>query len=502
MENNRSVAFTGMVDLVSEKIGGKTISASDEFFAEKENLLKPGRGVYISDKYTDRGKWMDGWETRRRRTPGNDWCIIKMGLPGVVRGVDIDTNHFLGNNPAYASVDAIRLDDVEDESSLDNHEGWTEILPRNPLAAGSQNLFGVGSEKSWTHLRLNIYPDGGVARFRAFGLVTPRLQSIAGDELDVVAMENGGRAVACSDMFFSPMENLIMPGDARNMGEGWESRRRRGPGNDWVILKTAHAAYINRILVDTNYFKGNYPDYCSFDACYAPDLDIDLMNWPDLEWEPIMEKQKLNGHHKHIFKDELKSSGPYTHIRLNIYPDGGISRLRIYGKFVSMTLDELNNLTDEEAINRLLLCCGSHRWAREMVEQRPFQSKNQLMELAETIWDNLSKEDWLEAFSHHPKIGDLDSLRKKYATTRTWAESEQSGTKKASDETLHKLKHLNEEYEEKYGYIFIVCATGKSADEMLQILEGRIGNAPEKELDIAAGEQKKITKIRLEKLLT
>ena len=167
-----------------------------------------------------------------------------------------------------------------------------------------------------------------------------------------------------------------------------------------------------------------------------------------------------------------------------------------------MTLQELNNLDDDDAINRLLLCCGSHRWAREMIEQRPFQSKEQMIRQAEKIWENLSKDDWLEAFTHHPKIGDIDSLREKYASTRNWAESEQSGTKQASDQTLQKLKKLNEEYEEKYGYIFIVCATGKSADEMLQILESRIGNDPDKELKIAAREQNKITNIRLEKLLS
>ena len=327
--NTQSAAFTGFVDLAAEELGGRALEVSDDFFAPKENLLKPGRGVFIADKYTDRGKWMDGWESRRKRTPGHDWCIIKLGLPGVIQGVDIDTNHFLGNHPPYASIDACNLDDGKDIGDAE----WTEVLPRSPLAPGSQNLFGVGSSESWTHLRLNIYPDGGVARFRAYGDVTPRLPANADECIDLVALKNGGRAVACSDMFFSPMTNLIMPGRAKNMGGGWESRRRRGPGHDWVILEMARTGSVEEIEVDTNHFKGNYPDRCSIDGCYAPGEAIDNLKWADFDWVPILDEQKLQAHHRHYFDDELRDEGPFTHIRLNIFPDGGVSRLRVQGRF-------------------------------------------------------------------------------------------------------------------------------------------------------------------------
>jgi allantoicase len=495
-----SAAFTGLVDLASRLIGGKAIEASDEFFAEKENLLEYGRGIFIPGRFTDRGKWMDGWETRRKRTPGHDWCIIRLGLPGIVQGIDIDTNHFLGNHPAYASIDACCLEPDQDESALQDAK-WTEILSRCPLAPGSQNLFGISSNKSWTHIRLNIYPDGGVARLRVYGLVTPRIPTNSLGEVDLVSMENGGRAVACSDMFFSPMSNLIMPGRAENMGEGWESRRRRGPGNDWVILRTARPGYIKRIEVDTNHFKGNYPDYCTIDACYAPDIYIDALNWPEISWERILDKQKLEAHKQHTFQEELLSDGPFTHVRLNIFPDGGVSRLRVYGRFGKMTLSEINKLNSDECINMLMLCCGSTKWATSLEKQRPFKSKKELFERVDASWDTLKNTDWLEAFSHHPKIGDIDNLRKKFAATRSWAEGEQSGAVKAPEEVLKKLARYNETYLEKYGYIFIVCATGKSATEMLQILEERLNNEPSNELQIAAEEQKKITLIRLEKLL-
>lgn len=329
--NERAAAFTGLVDLAARRLGGETLEASDEFFAPKENLLNPGRGVFKPDKYTDRGKWMDGWESRRRRSPGHDWCIIRLGLPGVVRGFDIDTNHFLGNHPPYASVDALRLNDGASEQNLAEEGDWTEILPRSPLAPGSQNMFPTQNDQPWTHLRLNIYPDGGVARFRAWGDVSP--QSIDDDEtVDLVGLANGGKAVACSDMFFSPMENLIMPGRADNMGQGWESRRRRGPGHDWVILQMGRPGTIESIEVDTNHFKGNYPDCCSIDACYAPGESVDLLNWTDYDWIPVMDKQKLNAHERHLFDEEVTDAGPFSHVRLNIYPDGGVSRLRVKGK--------------------------------------------------------------------------------------------------------------------------------------------------------------------------
>jgi allantoicase len=331
-----SAAFTGFIDLAAERLGGKALLASDEFFAEKENLLKPGRGIFLPDEYTDRGKWMDGWESRRKRTPGHDWCILRLGLPGVIRGFDIDTNHFLGNHPPYASVEACHLTgDDADSQAISDGVTWTTILPRSPLAPGSQNLFASISGESWTHLRLNIFPDGGVARFRAYGEVTPRQPSSEDGLVDLAAIESGGRAVACSDMFFSAMENLIMPGRGRDMGDGWESRRRRGPGNDWVILQLARPGAIERVEVDTNHFKGNYPDRCSLDGCYAPGASIDGLSWPEFEWTPLMGEQKLQAHERRFFQEELLTPGPFTHVRLNIFPDGGVSRLRIHGRVAS-----------------------------------------------------------------------------------------------------------------------------------------------------------------------
>ncbi len=324
-------APAGLVDLAAERLGGRAILANDEFFAEKENLLRPGRGIFIPDKYTDRGKWMDGWETRRRRTPGHDWCVVQLGLRGIIKQVDIDTNHFLGNHPPFASLDAVCLtNDFPSDVDAVEKLSWTEILAQSPLKPGSQNLFAVTSDGTWSHVRFNIFPDGGVARLRVYGMVVPDWTKLKpGELIDLAAIENGGMPLACSDMFFSSMNNLIMPGRSENMGDGWETKRRRGPGHDWIILKLGLAGAIRKIEVDTNHFKGNHPDMCSIEGCAAPGASVDKLN--DARWSELLPKTKLQAHTQHLFERELSSIGNCTHLRLNIYPDGGVSRLRVWG---------------------------------------------------------------------------------------------------------------------------------------------------------------------------
>jgi allantoicase len=325
----------GLVDLAAERVDGVALIANDEFFAEKENLLKPGRGIFIPDKYTDRGKWMDGWETRRRRTPGHDWCVVRLGLRGIVRSVDIDTNHFLGNHPPFASMDALSTaNGVSTDVAQVETLPWSPILERSPLIPGSQNLFTIESSETWTHVRLNIFPDGGVARLRVYGVVVPDWSKIKPAEpVDLAAIENGGVPLACSDMFFSSMNNLIMPGRAENMGDGWETKRRRGPGHDWIILKLGRAGSIRKVEVDTNHFKGNYPDMCSIEGCSVPDATTDeLTSIVDTRWSEILPKTKLQPDTRHFFERELSPLPNCTHIRLNIYPDGGVSRLRVWGR--------------------------------------------------------------------------------------------------------------------------------------------------------------------------
>ena len=322
----------GLVDLASARLGGVALLANDEFFAEKENLLKAGRGIFIPDRYTDRGKWMDGWESRRRRTPGHDWCVVQLGLRGIIREVDIDTNHFLGNHPPFASLDALCLTtEFPHEVEAVEHLAWTPILAQSPLDPGSHNLCPITNDQTWTHVRLNIFPDGGVARLRVYGLVVPDWSKLQPGELvDLAAIKNGGVPLACSDMFFSSMNNLVMPGCSENMGDGWETKRRRGPGHDWIVLKLGLPGAIRKIEVDTNHFKGNYPDTCSIETCTAPGASSEELTGGEIRWREILPMTKLQAHTQHFFERELAPSEYCTHLRLNIFPDGGVSRLRVW----------------------------------------------------------------------------------------------------------------------------------------------------------------------------
>lgn len=325
--------FTELIDLAAERLGGAVLFANDDFFAPKENLLKPSSPVFIEGKYTDLGKWMDGWESRRRRTPGFDWCIIRLGLTGIIRGVLVDTSHFKGNYPEECSLEACAIDGLPTTEQLTSDSvEWTEILPQSNLNGDSENPFPIDSDRRWTHLRFKIYPDGGVARLRVFGEVVPdwnRLQQIGG-EIDLAAVESGGVVLSCSDMFFGHRHNLIMPGRAINMSDGWETKRRRGPGHDWTIIKLGRPGNIRRLEVDTSWFKGNFPESCSLEACHAAGVPIEGLQDPEFVWKPVLARTKLQAHTRHFF-DEMMDAGSVSHVRFNIFPDGGVSRLRVFG---------------------------------------------------------------------------------------------------------------------------------------------------------------------------
>ena len=327
--------FTDLVDLASENLGAAVIFANDEFFAPKENLIKRQPAVWIEGKYTERGKWMDGWETMRRRSPRSneefDWCIVRLGLPGRVRGIIVDTSFFRGNFPSHCSIEACSAGPNADISVLlSDQTAWTEILRRSELLGDFQNKFEIESGERVTHLRFKIFPDGGVARIRVFGEVLPDWESIRNrdSEIDLAAVENGGMVPAASDMFFGHRLHLIMPGQARDMSDGWESKRRRGPGHDWCIIKLGTGGRVKRVEVDTSHFKGNYPESCSIDAGRAENgASLD-----SVVWQVLLPNTKLQAHTRHVFIEELAEVGVVTHARLNIYPDGGVSRLRLFGR--------------------------------------------------------------------------------------------------------------------------------------------------------------------------
>lgn len=315
--------FRAWIRLEQPRLGTRVTHASDEFFAAKERLIQSADPIFIEDKYDDHGKWMDGWESRRKRVPGHDHCIIRLGRPGVVHGVDIDTSYFTGNYPPQASLDAC----VSDEDIPTGE--WTEILRLSDLEGDAHHPFAIDSDAVWTHLRLNIYPDGGVARLRVYGEIRPDLAQSEG-RIDLVALENGGRALDCSDEHYGSMHNLVVAGRGVNMGDGWETARRRGAGNDWVILALGHPGTIENVEIDTAHFKGNYPDRVALEAASFGD-HADAVN-DSGAWQTLLPESKLEADKLHVFEDDLRDIGAVSHVRMSIYPDGGISRIRLFGR--------------------------------------------------------------------------------------------------------------------------------------------------------------------------
>ena len=331
MGADHSIAFTALADLASARLGGRALAASDEFFAPRSNLLKPEPPIFVPGRFTSRGKWMDGWESRRRRTPGHDWCVVQLGVRGRIRGFNVDTTHFTGNFPSHCSIDGLDTTAVV-TAKLADAEGppWTRIVPHSPLRGNGENVLPVHDERPWTHVRLNIFPDGGVARLRVFGEAILDWTRVArgGRAIDLAAIQHGGLVLGASDMHFGAKDNMIMPGRAKNMGDGWETRRRRGPGHDWAIVKLGARGTVVRVEIDTNHFKGNYPDTASLDGIDAPGARLDEL--VAARWTGILPQTKLQAHRRHVFAAP-GSPGAVSHVRLNIFPDGGISRLRVHG---------------------------------------------------------------------------------------------------------------------------------------------------------------------------
>jgi len=521
--------FSEYIDLASERLGGVVLYANDEFFAPKENLLKPEKPIFIEDKYTEFGKWMDGWETRRRREPGYDWCLIKLGLHGRIHGVVVDTAFFRGNYPEQCSIEACSVDDMATHDELLDAI-WIEILPPSQLKGDIENKFKVNIDASFTHIRLNIFPDGGVARLKVYGEVIPNLVTMErAGFVDLAAARNGARVVLSSDMFFGHRHNLIMPGAGINMGDGWETKRRRGPGHDWCIVKLCSSASIDKIEVDTSHFKGNYPDSCMIEGCDGRGLTNEQLLNKKTEWSEILTRTKLGPDKRHFYKEEIQYHGVVTHVRLNIYPDGGVSRLRLFGRVVLQDdiikpreikqtatpenptqdleyklikgLGKLNAMPFADAVEALISCCGSRAWAEKMAERRPFTDFREMKLMAYYVWWALDQDDWFDAFNRHPRIGDKKAPKIANMVSARWSGQEQKAAQGSSEETLKVLANANRVYEQKFDFTFIICATGKNAGEILKILYKRLTNDRKTEIHNAAEEQLKITHLRLQKLL-
>lgn len=312
------------VNLADDRYGARVLEVSDDFFAEASRMLKSAAPIFHPGRFDDHGQYMDGWESRRKRVAGHDWCVVELGLKGRIVGVDIDTSHFTGNFPVAASLDACQ---VLDDAKPDN---WKTILEPVNLSSSSHHFHSISSGQSWTHVRLNIYPDGGIARLRVYGIVELSNDK-SGQEIDVLAIENGGRSLAASDAHYGNPWALLRPGRGINMGDGWETRRRRIPGNEWCILALGRRSQPLRIVLDTAHYKGNFPDRCFIQGADSSIDHKDALVTQSMFWKTILPEQKLSMDAIHTFeKDQLIDIGYVTHIRVNIIPDGGLSRVRLF----------------------------------------------------------------------------------------------------------------------------------------------------------------------------
>tara|TARA_Y100000389_G_scaffold147908_1_gene146884 strand:- start:849 stop:1835 length:987 start_codon:yes stop_codon:yes gene_type:complete len=324
------IIFTnGLIDLAQPRLGAKIIYKTDDFFASANRIISPTDPIFKVGVFDKHGKWMDGWESRRKRTEGHDFIIIKLGKPGAIKKIDVDTSHFNGNQPAMISIEG-----ANSNSNKLNQLKWQSLLPKKKTKANNHHYFTVNSNKVFTHIKFNIFPDGGVARLRLYGSIS-KSKKLKGKKINLASLLDGASIIACNNEHFGKAENILAPGKSKNMGDGWETRRRRDKGFDWLILKLLNGKEIDKIEISTHHFKGNFPSHCSLQATYLKNLknSKQIVN-SSIKWKYLLKDSKLSANKIHIFKNNLMKKDKINFIKINIFPDGGISRFRIYGKSI------------------------------------------------------------------------------------------------------------------------------------------------------------------------
>lgn len=481
------------LDLAREDLRGLVLASSDEYFAPAQNLLS----AYPPSGSVSGVQPRDGWVTRRRREAGHDWVIVRLGVPGIVEEVVIDTTHFVGNYPPEAEVEGCVASHNATPGELTD---WVSIVPRTDLGGDRLNGFRVTDRSRFTHLRLSIYPDGGVARLRVLGQPVPNWMAPGTQQntvMDLAATVNGGYVQSASDHHYGDPSNLLMPGDARDESHGWITQRKRENGNDWAVVRLVGPGSVQSVTLDTAHFNGNHPSQAQLEASRAQDPG-------DEDWFELVPRQTLVGHTEHVFREEITANSDVLWVRLNIFPDGGVSRLRVWGELSSTGYEEARllylNSSSPQALRVLFKqVCHSRRWVEELIALAPYGDLNDLLKKGARAWSKCGESDWKEALAGHPRIGEK---AKGSNLSAKWSKGEQSGAAKSEDDKVKtELLKTQEEYYQKFGFIFLICATGKSSEEILEAAVKRLGNTPQVELQTVAEEQSKIIHLRLEKLL-
>jgi allantoicase len=317
----------GLVDLAQPRLGTKIVFKTDDFFAPANRIISSTDPVFKEGVFDKHGKWMDGWESRRKRSKGHDYIILKLGKPGTIKKVDVDTSHFNGNQPEMVSIEG-----ANSNSKKIKQLKWQILLSKKKTKANSHHYFTVNIKKVFTHIKFNIFPDGGVARLKLYGSIA-KSNKLKNKKTNLSSLLNGASVIACNNEHFGKAENILAPGKAKNMGDGWETRRRRSKGYDWLILNTLSGKEINKIEISTHHFKGNFPSHCSLQAIYLPiSKNFKQIVKSSTKWKYLLKNAKLSANKVHFFKNNLMKKDKINFIKINIFPDGGISRFRIYGK--------------------------------------------------------------------------------------------------------------------------------------------------------------------------
>jgi allantoicase len=328
---SEKIIFTnGLIDLAQPRLGSKVIFKTDDFFASANRIIDPLPAVFKEGLFDKNGKWMDGWESRRKRTSGYDFLIIKLGKPGSIDKVDVDTSHFNGNQPSMISLEGC----YSKSNSIKNFK-WKTFIGKKKTKANSHHIFKSSSKSIFTHIKLNIFPDGGVARLRLYGNISKENNNLKNKKINLTSLLNGASVIACNNEHFGKAENILAPGKAKNMGDGWETRRRRDKGFDWLILNSIKGDKIDKIEISTHHFKGNYPSHCSLQAAYIPGKkSSSAIVKSSNKWKFLLSKTNLSANKTHKFINKLMKNNKINFIKINIFPDGGISRFKIFGKSI------------------------------------------------------------------------------------------------------------------------------------------------------------------------
>ena len=471
------------IDLASDRLRGYVLASSDQACTSHVGLL--GSNAPNSE---------GGWRTRRRRDTGHDWAILRLGVPGILESLELETDD---DRPTHILLEGCSAPHT---CPVDKLKDWETLVSKSVLEDSSSHRFAITSGKRYTHLRLSIFPDGSITRLRALGHPVPAWMAPGGappGSLDLAAVANGAELNDWSDSRSGVPTSLIYPGSRSDKTPGWTTRRRRQSGHEWVTIRLGAAGRVVGVTFDTEGLEGDIPAKVSLEGSSAEKVPAEG------EWQGVLPAVPALPNTEHHFSAEVEDNSDIRWVRLKLHPDGGMTRLRVWGELspeglVECRLRYLNSASPGELREIFRAVCHSDRWASQMALAGPFDSVSDLQKKGAGAWSHCRENDWREALLGHPRIGEK---AKGGDLASRWSRGEQSKAATPDDQLKAELRDMQVQYEERFGFLFLICATGRTTEQILSVLKTRIEQAPELELQTVAEELAKIIHLRLEKLL-